>query len=119
MYSIKEKLIAMGVPYDEVMERFVYDEDFYFDYLHQFTRDQQMTLLEEALRDNRPEEAFQAAHTLKGLMGNLGLNFLVECIAPLVEMLRSGSLKETEALFLSFQAAHREFCRFIKDNVPG
>ena len=118
MNNIKNQLIARGVPYEEVMERFLEDEGFYFDYLHEFTRDSYFQLLEEALAEGQAVEAFHAAHTLKGLMSNLGLLPLVEAISPLVEVLRQGSLEGTEALFSSFQEAHREFCGFIEENIP-
>lgn len=118
MCHIREKLIARGIPYDEVMERFVNDEEFYFDYLHQFTRDEYIVLLEQALAQKKPEEAFKAAHTLKGLMANLGLLPLVDEISPLVEALRAGSLEGTEAMFSSFQTAHKKFCRFIEEYIP-
>ncbi len=118
MCQIREKLIAKGVPYGEVMDRFVNDEDFYFDYLHQFTRDKYILLLEQALEEKKPEEAFKAAHTLKGLMANLGLLPLVEEISPLVDALRTGSMEGTGRQFSSFQASHRMFCEFIEKNVP-
>lgn len=118
MCNIREKLVARGIPYDEVMERFVDDEGFYFDYLHQFTQDQYIHLLEQALEKEQPEEAFKAAHTLKGLMANLGLLPLAKELPPLVELLRAGSLEGTEALFASFQATHQEICEFIEENVP-
>ncbi len=118
MCGIREKLIARGIPYEQVMERFVDDEDFYFDYLHQFTRDQYIHLLEQALEKGQPQEAFKAAHTLKGLMANLGLLPLVEEFSPLVETLRAGSLEGTEALFTSFQEAYQELCEFIEEHVP-
>ena len=118
MNDIKNQLIARGVPYEEVMERFLEDEGFYFDYLHEFTRDSYLQLLEKALAEGRAVEAFHAAHTLKGLMSNLGLLSLVEVISPLVEVLRQGSLEGTEALFSSFQEAHQEFCGFIEENIP-
>ena len=118
MCQIREKLIARGVPYGEVMERFVNDEDFYFDYLHQFTQDEYILLLEQSLAQKKTEEAFKAAHTLKGLMANLGLLPLTEKIAPLVEVLRGGSLEGADELFSLFKATHGDFCEFIKKNVP-
>lgn len=118
MCQIREKLIERGVPYDEVMERFVNDESFYFDYLHQFTRDGYIALLEQALAQKKPEEAFKAAHTLKGLMANLGLLPLVDEISPLVEVLRAGSLEGAKETFSSFKASHQDFCEFIINNVP-
>ncbi len=118
MCQIIEKLIARGVPYDEVMERFVNDQNFYFDYLHQFTQDEYIILLEQALEQSELEDAFKAAHTLKGLMANLGLLPLVDELSPLVELLRAESLEGTDQLFYSFKAIHQEFCDFIKKNVP-
>lgn len=119
MCDIREKLIAKGVPYQEVMERFVNDEGFYFDFLHQFTQDEYIDVLAQALTEKDAENAFKAAHTLKGLMGNLGLIFLVEDISPLVEILRKGTVQGTENLFVSFQKHHQEFCAFIEENVPS
>lgn len=118
MNVTKNQLIARGVPYEEVMERFLDDEAFYYDYLHEFTRDKHFQLLQKALAEGQAAEAFHAAHTLKGLMSNLGLLSLVEAVSPLVEVLRQGSLEGTEALFSSFQSVHQEYCGFIEENIP-
>lgn len=119
MGDFREMLIEKGVPYQEVMERFVNDENFYLDFLHQFTQDEYIHILAQALTERDAENAFKAAHTLKGLMGNLGLVFLVEDISPLVEILRQGTVQGTENLFATFQKHHQEFCQFIEENIPS
>lgn len=52
--------------------------------------------------------AFTAAHTLKGVTGNLSLNVLYRSLLPLVEALRGqGDLPLAESLFPAAQEEYR------------
>ena len=45
--------------------------------------------LETALKNNKLDEAFEAAHALKGVLGNLALTPIYTPLAEMTEMLRA------------------------------
>lgn len=86
---MKEKLMTVGVEYDEVLKRFMGKEDFYLRMLRKFLDDQNYNGLKQAVNDKNWKDAFVYAHTVKGLCGNLGLGGILDYAAPLTEELRS------------------------------
>ncbi len=65
---------------DKIIEKF----------LLKFTADPSMSQLLDAANTNDRKQAFMAAHTLKGVSGNLGFTELQQCASDLTEHLRSG-----------------------------
>ena len=59
-------------------------------FLLKFPDDKSFQTLEESLKSGAVEEAFRAAHTLKGLCLNLGFSDLYTPSAALTEILRAG-----------------------------
>ncbi len=92
--QIRRILIAAGIDYDSALRRMMGKESLYYRFLKKFLEDESYSLLQEALREKRWEDAFCAAHTLKGLTGNLGLTQLYEAIGVLVEKLRHPAQKD-------------------------
>lgn len=86
---MREKLMAVGVEYDEVLKRFMGKEDFYLRMLKKFLDDTNYSGLKQTVEDKNWKEAFTYAHTVKGLCGNLGLGAIMEYAGPLTEELRS------------------------------
>lgn len=86
---MKEKLMAVGVDYDEVLKRFMGKEDFYLRMLKKFLDDKNFGGLIKSVEEKDWKEAFTYAHTVKGLCGNLGLGGIMDYISPLTEALRS------------------------------
>lgn len=88
-----DSLNSLGVDLDETLERFVGNEDLYFKCLNKFLSDKNFSHLMEAIKDEDPAEAFEAAHALKGVSANLGLDNLYEQMKIITEVFRAGSLK--------------------------
>lgn len=86
---MKDKLMTVGVDYDEVLKRFMGKEDFYLRMLKKFLDDKNYSGLKQAVEDKKWKEAFTYAHTVKGLCGNLGLGGILDYVGPLTEDLRS------------------------------
>ena len=85
---MREELTAIGVEYDEVLKRFMGKEDFYLRMLKKFLDDKNYDGLKQSVADCDWKTAFNHAHTVKGLCGNLGLGGILEHVAPLTEELR-------------------------------
>ena len=64
-----------------------------------FLQDPSFAQLKESLAKNDGEEAFRAAHTLKGVCLNLGFDELFEVSAELTEKLRGRKTAGSEELF--------------------
>ena len=110
MTTLKEDLIALGIDYNKALERFLGKPDFYQEFLYQFPDDPQLDTLLAATKDHDVKKAFKAAHTLKGLCGNLGLNNLLKPILPLVEILRKDSFDGTESLLDELVIQYKKTC---------
>ncbi len=95
---MKEKLVAVGVDYDEVLKRFMGKEDFYLRMLRKFLNDKNFDGLRQTVADKNWKDAFTYAHTVKGLCGNLGLGGVMDYVAPLTEALRSEPYDEGSIL---------------------
>ena len=81
MDSRLEELRSWGCNIDEVMERFLDDEEFYFECYTQAMEDPCFPQLEDALKKHDIKKGFENAHTLKGLIANLGLTSLFHIIS--------------------------------------
>lgn len=86
---MKDKLVSVGVEYEEVLKRFMGKEDFYLRMLKKFLNDKNYEGLKQAVDDKNWTDAFTYAHTVKGLCGNLGLGSIMDHVSPLTEELRA------------------------------
>lgn len=87
--ALKVALIEQDVNLSEAMERFIGDEDLYLSCLRKYLKDDAFGRLGESIGKKDYEMAFQYAHSLKGVSGNLGLNSIYEPICSMVENLRA------------------------------
>jgi HPt (histidine-containing phosphotransfer) domain-containing protein len=72
------------------LERMLDDEDFYIECLQIVQTDVHFDKLKIALENRETETAFDCAHTLKGVLGNVGLTPMYEMDVQIVEQLRIG-----------------------------
>lgn len=87
--TLKECYAAMGGDYEEVMGR-LRSERLVQKFVLKFLDDGSYRLLCDSLAAGDREEAFRAAHTIKGVCGNLAFNTLLESSEALTESLRDG-----------------------------
>lgn len=85
--TVKECYEAMGGNYDDVMSRLRTDERV-IKFLLKVRDDKSYEMLTASLKDGNIEEAFRAAHTIKGVCMNLSLTKLYESSGKLTEALR-------------------------------
>lgn len=93
MSTLLDELRAWGCDVDGAMERFMGDEELYQVCLHSVMSDKSFAGLKEALERNDVREAFDHAHTLKGVLANMGLTPMYDITVQIVEPLRAGSLE--------------------------
>ena len=90
----KEKLVAIGVNYEEGKARFCGQAALYEKYLLKLFDDDTMEKLEQAMQQDNYEEAFKLAHNLKGTSGNLSVNKLYNKVCELVTAFRANEKAE-------------------------
>ena len=84
-----DKLKEFGVDTKEGLTRCMNNEKFYFKMINMGLSDKHFEMLGEALASNKLDEAFEAAHALKGVLGNLALAPIYNPLAKMTEMLRA------------------------------
>lgn len=94
------KLRKLGCDVDGAMNRFLGDKEFYFECFDELMIDPGFEELKKALDRHDIAAAFENAHTLKGVLSNLGLLSLSGQMGQIVDTLRSGS---EEGLITKYQ----------------
>ena len=90
MSRMTEELRAWGCDVDGAMDRMMDDEEFYTECLEDVYQDACFDTLKEALQAGDTQTAFDAAHTLKGVLANVGLTPMFTKVVEIVEPLRAG-----------------------------
>ena len=88
----KNGLISAGIDLEDAMERFMDNEAMMTKFLIRFLDDPSFSQLCRAMEQQDAESAFEAAHTLKGVAGNLSMKALFQQTSALVEDLRQKDL---------------------------
>ena len=84
------KLQELGVNTKEGLARCMNKEDFYLQMVTMGIKDEHFETLEKAIAENNIKDAFDAAHALKGVIGNLAIPNIYNPINRMTEMLRAG-----------------------------
>ena len=104
--TIQECYRQMGANYEDVLKR-LYSEGMIRKFARMFLDDDSYLKLERSLKEENVEEAFRAAHTLKGVCQNLGFTNLYQPTYDLTEVLRTGTLEGTKELFDSVTCQYK------------
>ena len=91
MNSTLISLKDWGCDVDSALARFMGNEDLYLSFIPRIALDPAFDKLGDALKENRVEDAFHEAHTLKGVFANMGLTPLFNKSVEIVEPLRAGN----------------------------
>ena len=96
------------------LRRFCGDETLYASCVAAFLEDRTMHALECAVASGDWDDAFTAAHALKGLAGNLGFVPLFHESAELVVLIRTGRIGETAGSLRKVQRCYQELLSAIR-----
>lgn len=95
--TLKECYENLGGNYEEVIGR-LRSERLVQKFTLKFLEDKSLELLKSSLADQNYEEAFRAAHTIKGICQNLSFDKLLASDSALTEALREGKSPEADSL---------------------
>ncbi len=93
-----QALNALGVNTQEGLSRCMNNEAFYLKLVNMALDNGGYAQLTAAVRAGDKHAAFEAAHALKGMVGNLSLTPLYEPVSEMTELLRAGSEADYESL---------------------
>lgn len=100
------QLIDAGIDVQEILSRFMGNEALMMKFLLRFPQDESFQQLKGAMAANNVDEAYRAAHALKGLTGNLAMKSLFEQVCRVVEDLRGGNLNSAEGKMKGLEASY-------------
>lgn len=103
-----------GIDYDAGVARVMGESGLYENLLTKFLDDTNFQELKAALEEQNIKQAFNKAHTLKGITGNLSLVLLHDCVVPLVDNLRCGNLAEAINSFQTVQVQYDTVVKALK-----
>lgn len=84
-----EKMRDLGIDPTDGLTRCMNNEIFFFKMISMAVANDYFDTLGPALEKNDLESAFEAAHALKGVIGNLALKPIYEPLAEMTELLRA------------------------------
>ena len=96
-----EKLNEFGADTAEGLERCYGNEALYLKLVNMILNETNFDKLEQALANNDLDTAFEAAHALKGVLGNLSLTPMYKISIEMTELLRSRTLTNYAPLLQS------------------
>lgn len=106
-------LKSNGVDVDGTLGRFMGRIEMFEKFIFRFLDDKNYALLNDSLEKSDVKEAFMAAHTLKGVCANLGLNPLREASSEITELLRAEKLDEAKEYFINVKDAYEKMVEVI------
>ena len=89
----------------------------YFEFLNSFVEDTLMSRLKQAVQNGSVDDAFEAAHALKGLCANLSIDSMSKMIVPMVEILRGRSMEGIPEDFKGLSQTYENVCTVIRQNI--
>lgn len=112
--TLRATLIESGIDMESAMERFMGNEAMFQKFLVKFLSDTNMELLRNSLEAGDADTAFRAAHTLKGVCGNLSLVSLARAASEITEYLRSGDMESAVVKLPEVEAEYEKTIGVIK-----
>jgi len=111
--SIWQLLKEQGVNVDKALERMKGNKEAYKSFLKEFFEDPDFEALQESIEAQSVRDAFDYAHGLKGMAGNLGLDHVHSKISILVEILRRGSIEGAMEAYDEVMVVCNEIMRLL------
>ncbi|MEY8336437.1 Hpt domain-containing protein [Lachnospiraceae bacterium 62-35] len=113
--DVKEFYSKINVDGDVVLRRFMGKETMVIRFLKKFLDDGNFAGLDEALKNGDYEKVLVAAHSLKGVSGNLGLDCLYNESTEIVKAVREGRKEEVAPRFEKLKKDYQEIVQMIRE----
>ena len=111
------KLVKVGVDVNQALICLYNDKEFYEEMLDKFRKDTQYSLMLQAFEAGDASLAFQHAHSLKGIAGNLSFVKLYSGLEVLVEELRHGDLNRAGETLPEVRKAYEDIMEALGEGT--
>ncbi|WP_195983514.1 Hpt domain-containing protein [Clostridium sp. D33t1_170424_F3] len=111
--DFQEAMIQLQVDEKTLLNRFSGNRALMERFIRKFLQDKTYAELCEANRTGDADGMLRAAHTLKGISGNLGMDALYRLCSQMVEDLRAGRLEHIEERFTSIRQEYERIIRCL------
>lgn len=121
--TFRKQMEENGADVETTLKRFMGNEKMYMKYIMKFLDDKNFDSIRENLESQNYEAVFNAAHTLKGVTANLGLNPVNAAASEISELLRGKAAAEVnaekvEAVFAELSESYERFRKILEANKP-
>lgn len=103
-----EDMERFGADTKEGVGRCMGNRDFYIRLVKMMPKDQNFGILYDSIEKGDLDSAFEAAHALKGALGNLSITSLYEPVFRITELLRSRTKMDYSDLISEIKGKHEE-----------
>ena len=110
-----DALKAFGANTEEGMGRCLNNEAFYLRLVKMIPQDKNFSRLYECIDSGDMDGAFEAAHALKGALGNLSLTPIYNKAVEITEYLRSRTQMDYAPLVAEIKALHSKLTELCTD----
>lgn len=121
IYTLKGDIVHMKntkiINFESGIKRFVGSKELFLQCLKKFTQDNNYNKLVESINNKTYKEAFEYAHTLKGLCGNLSLELLYNSCCNIVEDLRHNEYQNLNNLLSDLSLKYNKTLKEIHNIV--
>ncbi len=111
--ALKGTLTEAGIDVDGAMERFMNNDNMFKKFQLKFPNDPNVGLLKEGLATDDCDKAFRAAHTLKGVCGNLSYVNLAKISSEVTECLRAKDMESAKQKMPELEAEYNRIIEVI------
>ena len=105
--NLKECYTALGGDYESVLSRLM-TEKLVNKFVLKFLNDASYENLVKSINEGNIEDAFRAAHTLKGVCQNLSFDRLFKSSNEITEVLRDGDIAKANELLPKIEADYKQ-----------
>lgn len=113
--NMRTVLGRAGVDTEGTIRRFSGNAELYEKFLFKFPKDPSFSEISAALEQENYEQAYKAAHTLKGASANLGMDRISGACSKIVTLYRSGETGEIREAFGELKAEYEKLCSIIEN----
>ena len=107
-------LKASGADVESGLARCMGREDFYLSLVTKALQDNNFDVLQEKVAERDYDAAFEAAHALKGALGNLSITSLFEPVQTVTEFLRARTQMDYAPIVSEIKAKHDELVKLCE-----
>lgn len=111
--NIKE----LGIDTDEALKRFMGDEKLFFRMLAKLPDSINELKIDVEFDESMVDDVINAAHTIKGMTGNLSVIPLYIAYTEIVRLLREGKIEPAKEILRDIIPVQEKILGFIEENI--